>query len=58
MKELLNSKRFDYCGNPAKHMLELDAEKVVTAWPPVGGASVRLITDFLGQPEGQGERSY
>ena len=47
VKELLNSKRVDYCGNPVEHMLDLDAEKVIAAWPPVGGAGVRLITEFL-----------
>ena len=50
VRELLNSKRFDYCGNPVEHMLDLDAEKVIAAWPPVGGAGVRLITEFLEEP--------
>ena len=47
VKEMLNSRRFDYMGNPVEHMLDLDADKVIAAWPAVGSAGVRCITDFL-----------
>ena len=47
VKEMLNSKRFDYMGNPIEHMLDLDADKVIAAWPAEGAAGVRCITDFL-----------
>ena len=32
----LKSKRFDYNGQPVDHMLDLDAEKIVRAWPAPG----------------------
>lgn len=40
VKETLNSKRYDYAGNAIEHMQELDAEKVIAAWPPEGAAGV------------------
>ena len=46
-KEMLNTKRYDYCGNPVEHMQELDAEKIIATWPKVGAAGVRYITEFL-----------
>ena len=47
LKENLNSKRFDYSGNPVEHMLELDAEKVIEAWPRPGAAAKVEITSLL-----------
>ena len=46
-KGMLNTKRFDYCGNPVEHMQELDADKVIATWPKVGAAGIRYITEFL-----------
>eukprot|EP00438_Fugacium_kawagutii_P016090 Skav230956 [mRNA] locus=scaffold3010:254098:259942:- [translate_table: standard] len=50
VRNLLNSKRFDYAGNPVEHMLDLDSTKVVPMWPRPGKAGVRCITDFLDPP--------
>ena len=47
VKELLSSKKFDYMGSPIEHMQDLDAEKVIAAWPAEGSAGVKLITEFL-----------
>ena len=47
LKENLNSKRFDYSGNPVEHMLELDAEKVIEAWPRPGAAAKVETTSLL-----------
>ena len=49
VKELLNSKHFDYAGNAVEYMQDLDAKKVIATWPEVGAAGVRPITDFLSQ---------
>ena len=46
-KDMLNSKRYDYGGNPVEHMQELDAEGVITSWAKVGPAGGRYITEFL-----------
>ena len=51
VKEMLNSKRYDYCGNPVEHMLDLDADKVIATWPAEGEAGVRCITGFLDQEQ-------
>ena len=47
LSESLNSKRFDYSGNPVEHMLELDAKKVIEAWPRPGAAAKVDITTLL-----------
>eukprot|EP00435_Cladocopium_sp_Y103_P024511 s1749_g6.t1 len=47
VKELLDSKRFDYAGNPVEHMQDLSAAKVIPMWPKPGKAGVRCITEFL-----------
>ena len=47
LKESLNSKRFDYSGNPVEHMQELDASKVIATWPRPGSAAVKDITELL-----------
>ena len=46
-KNLLASKRYDYCGNPVEHMMDLEADKVIPTWPKVGEAAKCCITDFL-----------
>ena len=43
----LKSKSFDYAGQPVEHMLELDAVKVIAAWPEVGHAGVVDLKDCL-----------
>ena len=43
----LQSKRYDYSGNPIEHMLDLEADKVIPTWPKVGEAGIRCITEFL-----------
>lgn len=45
--EALQSKRYDYSGNPVEYMEDLVAEKVFPTWPRRGEAGVRCITDFL-----------
>ena len=47
MKKSLMSKRFDYSGNPVEHMQELEAKKVIAAWPDPGCAAVKDITELL-----------
>jgi len=47
LRESLNSKRFDYAGNPVEHMLELDAKKVIEAWLKPGSAAKVDITSLL-----------
>ena len=47
LRESLNSKRFDYAGNPVEHMLELDAKKVIEAWRKPGSAAKVDITSLL-----------
>ena len=46
-KVLLASKRYDYCGNPVEHMMDLEADKVIPTWPKEGEAAKCCITDFL-----------
>ena len=46
-KNLLASKRYDYCGNPVEHMMDLEADKVIPTWPKIGEAAKCCITDFL-----------
>ena len=46
-KTALQSKRYDYSGNPVEHMLELEASKVILTWPKMGEAGIRCITEFL-----------
>ena len=46
-KELLQSKKYDYCGQPVEHMEDLVATKVIPTWPKIGEAGVRCITEFL-----------
>ena len=46
-KRTLDSKRFDYAGNPVEHMLELKAELVIPTWPKKGEAGVVSIEQFL-----------
>ena len=43
----LKSKRFDYNGQPVDHMLDLDAEKIVRAWPAPGSVAVVNLEDCL-----------
>ena len=43
----LQSKKYDYAGNPVEYMQELKAEKVFPTWPRPGEAGVRCITDLL-----------
>ena len=47
LRKLLLSKRFDYSGNPVEHMQELEAKKVIAAWPDPGCAAVKDITELL-----------
>ena len=47
----LKSKRFDYNGQPVDHMLDLDAEKIVRAWPAPGSVAVVNLEDCRGNPE-------
>ena len=47
LKRSLLSKRFDYSGNPVEHMQELEALKVIAAWPQPGCAAVKDITELL-----------
>lgn len=58
VRELLNSKRFDYAGNPVEHMQDLDAARVIPMWPKPGKAGVRCVVDFLqdgeASPQGPG----
>ena len=46
-KRALESKRFDYAGNPIEYMLDLKAELVIPTWPKVGEAGVVNLVDFL-----------
>ncbi|CAE7300353.1 unnamed protein product [Symbiodinium sp. CCMP2592] len=43
----LCSKRFDYNGQPVDHMKDLDATKVIKAWPRVASAAVVDLKDCL-----------
>ncbi|CAE6967009.1 unnamed protein product [Symbiodinium sp. CCMP2592] len=43
----LSAKKFDYSGQAVEHMLELDAEKVIKAWPKPGSAAVVDLQDCL-----------
>lgn len=46
-KAALQSKKFDYAGNPVEYMQELVAERVFPTWPRPGEAAIKCITDFL-----------
>eukprot|EP00435_Cladocopium_sp_Y103_P051950 s264_g16.t1 len=46
-RDALQSKRYDYAGNPVEYMEDLVAERVIPTWPKVGEAGIRCITDFL-----------
>ncbi len=46
-KTLLSSKKYDYCGNPVEHMMDLSADKVIPTWPKEGEAAKCCIMDFL-----------
>lgn len=46
-KKKLQSKKYDYAGNPVEYMMDLEAKLVVPTWPKPGEAGVRCITDFL-----------
>eukprot|EP00435_Cladocopium_sp_Y103_P044150 s460_g12.t1 len=46
-KDSLQSKKYDYSGNPVEYLQDLVAEKVFPTWPKQGEAGVRCITDFL-----------
>eukprot|EP00438_Fugacium_kawagutii_P024835 Skav205737 [mRNA] locus=scaffold1496:189452:197472:+ [translate_table: standard] len=47
IRQMMNSKRFDYAGNPVDHMQDLLADRVIPMWPKPGHAGVRCITEFL-----------
>ena len=46
-KKSLQSKKFDYSGNPIEHMQDLVCSKVVPTWPKVGEAGIQCIATFL-----------
>lgn len=46
-KASLQSKKFDYSGNPVEYMQDLVADRVFPTWPRPGEAAIRCITDFL-----------
>ena len=46
-KSSLQSKKYDYSGNPVEYMQDLTAAKVIPTWPKVGDAAIRNIADFL-----------
>eukprot|EP00438_Fugacium_kawagutii_P016608 Skav236394 [mRNA] locus=scaffold29:273428:287604:+ [translate_table: standard] len=43
----LRTARFDYQGEPVMVMEDLEADKVIAAWPRVGGAAIQDATSFL-----------
>ena len=43
----LGAARFDYAGDPVMPLEELDAEKVIQAWPRVGEAAIQDAMDLL-----------
>eukprot|EP00438_Fugacium_kawagutii_P025118 Skav230791 [mRNA] locus=scaffold312:65520:71347:+ [translate_table: standard] len=43
----LKSARFDYQGEPVMVMEDLEADKVIAAWPKVGEAAIQDATSFL-----------
>eukprot|EP00438_Fugacium_kawagutii_P002433 Skav223209 [mRNA] locus=scaffold2072:206144:209877:+ [translate_table: standard] len=52
-KELLASKKYDYCGAPLEYMEDLVMEKVEPAWPKPGEAGVQEITKYVSGPTQQ-----
>ncbi|CAE7227472.1 unnamed protein product [Symbiodinium sp. CCMP2592] len=43
----LKAKKFDYNGQPIDHMLDLEADKVIKAWPSPGSAAVVSLEECL-----------
>eukprot|EP00438_Fugacium_kawagutii_P029930 Skav232676 [mRNA] locus=scaffold698:314890:318958:+ [translate_table: standard] len=46
-QEALRSVKFDYQGEPVMIMEDLEADKVIAAWPKVGEAAIQDAVDFL-----------
>lgn len=46
-KKALESKRYDYSGNPIENMMDLEAKKVFPTWPKKGEAGIRCIAEFF-----------